>query len=165
VQTSVNHQTFHKLLTVQISDLTIESPSIWARLKYFFNWPRNLTVSHELSRKINELLDDPNTKISIDDFYLELGKLTLWIANFPYYYGVLRYTFTKASLQSELVYREHNSPEWKEAKEELDHIYELCEKYGNKCPNSPTIWRLRQTELAARNLLTNTQPQALRPPA
>jgi len=150
---SVSHQAFHKLLSMKISDLTIESPGKLAKFKYFLDWPRLRAVSVDLSKKINELLDDPNTKINVDDYILYLEDIPLWIANFPYYYGILNCTSIVESLKSELVYRDPSSPEWKRAKEDLKYIDELCEKYGNKCPNFSTIWRLRQVELATRKLV------------
>ena len=157
MQTSVNHQTFHKLLTMQISDLTVESPSRWTRLKYFLDWRRSRAVSDDLSEKINELLDDPNTEINVDDYVLYLGDLHLWIANFPYYYGIFD-PGDMVCLMTELAFRDSYSSEWAETRKQLEHLYTYQQKYGNKCPDSATIWRLRQVELAARKLLTNTQP-------
>jgi hypothetical protein len=133
---------------MQISDLTIESPSRWARLKYFLDWPRLRAVSGDLSEKINELLDDPNTKINVDDYVLYLGDLHLWIANFPYYYGILH----PGVFEFELTFQDPNSSEWAETRKQLDQLYVYLQKYEGRCPNSPTIWRLRQVELATRKL-------------
>ena len=45
-------------------------------------------TSPYLSKKINDLLDDENTKITIIGRYrARVGDLTLWTGNYPYGYG------------------------------------------------------------------------------
>jgi hypothetical protein len=45
-------------------------------------------TSPHLSKRINELLDDENTKITIISKYkVRIGDLTLWTGYYPYCYG------------------------------------------------------------------------------
>lgn len=45
-------------------------------------------TSPALSKRINELLDDENTEITIISKYrARVGDLTLWTGNYPYGYG------------------------------------------------------------------------------
>lgn len=128
---------------MKISDLTIKPTTKWARFMYRLDWLRNQPVSGKLSKKINELLDNPNTKISLDNYVMQLGDLPLWIKNFPYAYG--RFWDIHARLPIGLV------------KKRSDQQQTYHKQFGGKCPNQATIWRLRQVELAARDFLTSTK--------
>ena len=49
---------------------------------------RSGPTSSNLSKRINDLLDDENTKITIYSKYrARVGDLTLWTGNYPYGYG------------------------------------------------------------------------------
>jgi hypothetical protein len=49
-----------------------------------------------LSRKINRLLDDETTTITIvDELEAQVGNLSLWTGNYPYAYGSLLSTSTR----------------------------------------------------------------------
>ena len=144
---------------MQISDLTIKPTTKWAWFKYRLDWLRNQPISAKLSRKINELLDDPSTTITVDDYVMYLGDLPLWVANFPYAYGTLQGTESTWLLGLDsLINLTPDTPEWIQAKNRFDQAQSYHNQYGKNCPNAATVWRLRQTELAARKLLTNTKP-------
>jgi len=55
---------------------------------YIFYNSKNGPTSSDLSKRINDLLDDENTKITIISKYkARVGDLTLWTGNYPYGYG------------------------------------------------------------------------------
>jgi hypothetical protein len=143
---------------MQISELTIKPTTKWAWFRYRLDWLREQPVSTKLSRRINELLDDPSTTVTADDYVMYLGDLSLWVANFPFAYGTFWDQESKYILMPSLIELVPNTPAWVHAKNRLDQLQTYQDQYGKRCPDAATIWRLRQTELAARNLLTNTQP-------
>jgi len=142
---------------MKISDLTIKPTTKWARFMYRLDWLRNQPVSGKLSKKINELLDNPNTKISLDNYVMQLGDLPLWIKNFPYAYGRFWDQKSKYVLMPSLIDLAPDTPEWIQAKNRFDQLQTYHDQYGKKCPDAATIWRLRQVELAARDFLTSTK--------
>ena len=88
-----------------------------------------------------------------------LGDLPLWVANFPYAYGTLRGTESTWLLGlNSLINLTPNTPEWTQTINRFDQAQSYHNQYGKSCPDAATVWRLRQTELAARKLSTNTKP-------
>jgi hypothetical protein len=142
---------------MQISDLTIKPTTKWAWFKYRLDWLRDQPVSTKLSKKINELLDDPNTTVYVDNYVIFLGDLSLWVANFPFAYGRFWDRESNYVLIPSLMELAPDTPDWIQAKTRFDQLQTYHNQYGKKCPDAATIWRLRQVELAARELLNSTK--------
>ena len=116
---------------MKISDITIKS----SKMEKFFYWINPYAyisrygTSKALSKKINQLLDDPNTELVIEsDYRIILGGLRLWANNFPFAYGSF-----------------HNF---------LNHEKECEQAYGNKLPDHATRFRLRQVVESAKAFQT-----------
>jgi len=99
-------------------------------ISYFFSsLIRVDSTSKELSRMINCILDNPNTKIEIlDQFTALVGPLSLWIENYPYAYG-------KLWINWEL---------YKKDKKLYDYNTLMYKIFGNQIPDRATVYRLHK---------------------
>ena len=100
------------------------------KISYFFSsLIRVDSTSKELSRMINCILDNPNTKIAIlDQFTALVGPLSLWIENYPYAYG-------KLWINWEL---------YKKDKKLYDYNKLIYQTFGNQIPDRATVYRLHK---------------------
>ena len=138
---------------MKISDITIKS----SKLEKFLYWAdpfgylRNYKVSKALSKKINELLDDPNTELIIQSEYtICLGGLSLWVGNFPYAYGDYHKPYQIEDAINELVYSEPHAERWVTLVNFLNQENEYEKAYGNRVPDRSTVFRLRQVVESAK---------------
>jgi len=138
---------------MKISDITIKS----SKLEKFFNWAnpfgyvRLYKVSKALSKKINQLLDDPNTYLVIEnDYTIILGGLGLWASNFPYAYGSLHNSYRIEDATNELIFLEPHTERWELLVNFLIHEKDCEQAYGNKLPDRATRFRLRQVVESAK---------------
>jgi len=139
---------------MKISDITIKS----SKLKKFLYWAnpfghlRNYKVSKTLSKKINELLDDPDTELIFQSEYtICLGGLTLWVCNFPYAYGnYWKCHYKRNDFINELVYSEPHTERWETLVNFLNQEDEYEKSYGDRVPDRATVFRLRQVVESAK---------------
>jgi|688.fasta_scaffold311825_1 hypothetical protein len=103
------------------------------KFNYFFaSLIRNRETSPELSKIINQYLDDPETDILILNKYccvLEhptYNRLCLWIANYPYCYGYVACDHSNLTVK-----------DWENYKK-LNFIL------GEKLPDRKTVYRLNE---------------------
>ena len=138
---------------MKISDITIKS----SKLEKFLYWAdpfgylRLYKVSKALSRKINELLDDPNTELIIQSEYtILLGGLSLWVGNYPYAYGDYHKPYMIDDAISELIYSEPHTERWETLVNFVNQEDEYEKTYGNRVPDRATVFRLRQVVESAK---------------
>jgi hypothetical protein len=138
---------------MKISDITIKS----SKLKKFLYWAdpfgylRHYKVSKALSKKINELLDDPNTELIIQcEYMICLGGLTLWVGNYPYAYGNYHKPYQIEDAVNELIYSEPLTERWETLVNFLNQEDEYEKAYGDRVPDRVTVFRLRQVEESAK---------------
>lgn len=100
------------------------------KISYFFgSLIRNHRTSKELSKIINNLLDDPNTEIKlIGDYHVLLGPVCLWVSNYPYAYGNVSLTGTITQLSDEI----------------LEFNLTLQSLFKRDIPDRKTVYRLHQ---------------------
>lgn len=101
------------------------------KLIYFFqSLLRNYATSPELSKIINQYLDDPETDIIIVSKYHcilknpKFNNLPLWIGNYPYAYGYVSMAY--------------------ETTEDLKFYEKLNTILGTKLPDRKTVYRLNE---------------------
>jgi hypothetical protein len=142
---------------MKISDITIKS----SKLKKFFYWINpyayisNYKTSKALSKKINQLLDDPNTELVIEgDYVIILGGLSLWVGNFPYAYGDYHKPYQIEDAINELIYSEPQTERWETLVNFLNQENEYAKAYGDRVPDRATRFRLRQVVESAKAFQT-----------
>jgi hypothetical protein len=138
---------------MKISDITIKS----SKLKKFLYWAdpfgylRNYKVSKVLSKKINELLDDPDTELIIQcEYMICLGGLTLWVGNYPYAYGNYHKPYQIEDAVNELIYSEPLTERWETLVNFFNQEDEYEKAYGDRVPDRATVFRLRQVVESAK---------------
>jgi hypothetical protein len=138
---------------MKISDITIKS----SKLQKFLYWINpyvyisNYETSKALSKKINQLLDDPNTELVIEsDYRIRLGGLSLWVGNFPYAYGDYYKPYYIEAAINELIFLEPHTERWELLVNFLNHEKECEQAYGDKLPDRATRFRLRQVVESAK---------------
>jgi hypothetical protein len=138
---------------MKISDITIKS----SKLEKFFYWFNpyayisNYKTYKALSKKINQLLDDPNIELVIEgDYVIILGGLRLWVGNFPYAYGSFHNSYRIEDATNELIFLEPHTERWEILVNFLNHEKECKQAYGNKLPDRATRFRLRQVVESAK---------------
>lgn len=103
------------------------------KVNYFFaSLMRNCGTSPELSKIINQYLDDPETDILIINQYFctlkhpTYNDLCLWISNYPYCYGYVTHDYSNST-----------TGDW-ETYIKLNFIL------GQKLPDRKTVYRLHE---------------------
>ncbi len=126
-------------------------------MEKFFYWINpnayisNYKTSKALSKKINQLLDDPNTELVIEsDYTIILGDLRLWASNFPFAYGSFHKSYRIEDATNELIFLEPYTERWEMLVNFLNHEKECEQAYGNKLPDRATRFRLRQVVESAK---------------
>ena len=102
-------------------------------------------------KKINELLDDPDTELIIQSEYtILLGGLSLWVGNYPYAYGNYHKPYQIEYAVIELIYSEPLTERWETLVNFLNQEDQYEKAYGDRVPDRVTVFRLRQVVESAK---------------